>query len=366
MKKLVYSALALSLTGVPALATDSGWSGLDKEIESLSSSLQSANPNAPSIGGWIRTSYRHSSDIDANGTAAGTPDQSGFQFDTVRLEVEGDAGNDYSYKISMDLKADNDELHGESSNGNVTLRDAYVRWHIYEGISGKIGRYKDPMLRSSLTSESKLLFLDRTGLGDTLNRRDLGVMVYGSFDVVDWMVSGQDGRDGQADDHRFTLRATANVVGKASAGKNEGAYGAGEETCVTVGVAFQDDANIDKGTIIAVEAGMTAGPFSASAELADFDKGDAGVFGLAHGLSGNDVADTTPWDVTVSYLITPEYEIMGRYEDADDSDDTVGYAIGVNRYIRGHDIKWTGQWRRLKSDAFDDIDQFGVGVAVSF
>ncbi len=367
MKKLVYSALALTLTGVPALATDNGWSGLDKEIESLSSSLQSANPNAPSLGGWILTSYRHSSDIDANGSTTGTPDQSGFQFDSVRLEVEGDAGNDYSYKVSFDLGGSNGALHGESPNGSLVLKDAYVKWHIYEGINGKIGRFKEPMLRSALVSDNRLILLERTSLGDTLNRRDLGLAVFGSFDVVNWTVAAQDGTDGQADEHRFVLRATANVVGKGGDSKNEGAYGAGDETNVMVGIALQDEGNLDKGRIVAVEASMTSGPFSAAAELVDFDKGDAGTFNLTDGLIGNDVANTTPWDVTVSYLITPEYEVAGRYEDADDSDNTTSYTLGVNRYVRGHDIKWTAQWKAIKTDnAVGDIDQLGVGLAVSF
>jgi hypothetical protein len=287
MKKLVYSALALTLTGVPALATDNGWAGLDKEIESLTSSLQTANPNAPSLGGWILTSYRHSGDIsvdsnvDGDGdptTNPGTNDQSGFQFDSVRLEVEGDAGNDYSYKISFDLSTGNTEGHGASPSGAAGLRDAYVKWRIYESINGKIGRFKEALLNSALVSDNRQLFLDRTFLGEILGRRDLGLAVFGSFDVVGWSVQAQDGQDGQGDDHRFTVRVTANVVGKAGQSKNEGAYGAGDETNLNVGIAYQDDGTLDKGTVVALEASLNTGPFCASAELADFDKGEAGNF----------------------------------------------------------------------------------------
>lgn len=360
MKKLVYSALALTLTGVPALATDIGWSGLDKEIESLSSSLQSANPSAPTVGGWVLTSYRHSSDIDVGGN-----DQSGFQFDSVRLEVEGDAGSDYSYKVSFDLSTGNGSEHGESPNGAAGLRDAWVKWRIYEGISGKIGRYKEQMLRSGLVSDSQLVLLDRTFLGELLDRRDLAVQVGGNFDVVNWAIQMMDGTDGQGDEHRFVARITANVVGKAGDTKNEGAYGAGDETNVMVGLAYQDDTNIEDGQIIAAEAALTAGPLSVAAELVDFDEGDAvGGFGLA---LLSDVADTTPWDITVSFLITPEYEVAGRWEDLDDDDDSTSWTIGVNKYVRGHDIKWGAQWKAIKTDgATGDIDQLGIGVGVSF
>lgn len=366
MKKLVYSALALTLTSVPALATDHAWSGLDKEIESLSNSLQSSNTSGPKIGGWIITSYRHSSDLDGDSTLAGQQDQSGFQFDSVRLEVTGDANADYSYKISFDLSSGNGDSHSASPNGNVQLKDAYASFKIWENIKGRLGRFKEPVLRSALVPENRLLFLDRTGLGDTLGRRDLGLMINGAFDVANWYVAAQDGTDGQGDEHTITLRVTADVVGKAGTGMVEGAYAASDETNLSVGLAFQDNSQLDKGRVVAAEASMTMGPFSAAAELVDFDKGDAGTFGLAHGIIGNDVADTTPWDVTVSYAVTPEYELMGRYQDADDNDDTSSFSLGVNRYIKGHDIKWQLSWTSVNTDnAIGDFDQLAAGLAVS-
>lgn len=356
MKKLVYSALALTLTGVPALATDNGWSGLDKEIESLSSSLQTANTSGPKVGGWVITSYRHSSDIDANGATPGDPKQSGFQFESVRLEVQGDAGNDYSYKVSFDL-----------ATGAAAIKDAYATWKIAEGIKGKLGRFKEPVLRSALISDARLLFLDRTLLGAVLGRRDLGAAVSGSFDVVDWYVAFQNGTDGIADEHTYTLRATANVVGKTGSGMVEGAYGAGDETNVTVGLAYQDDTNLDKGSLIAGEASLTAGPFSVAAEIVDFDKGTTGVYGLSL-VNGTDVSDTTPWDVTVSYAVTPQWEVQGRFEDTDNVADETSFSLGVNYYVHNHDIKWQGQWKSVKTDntAIGDVDQLGVGLAVSF
>lgn len=381
MKKLVYSALALTLTSVPALATENGWSGLDKEIESLSSSLEHGNPGAPTIGGWVLVSYRHSEDLtvdpdfdgDGDPTTGVTEDQSGFQLDSIRLEVEGDAGDDYSYRISFDLSGGNGPLHGESTNGSstVTLRDAYVKWRFYEGIHGKIGRFKEALLRSAIVSDNRLLFLDRTFLGELLDRRDLGVEIGGSFDVVNWAVQAQDGSDGQGEEHRFTARLSANVIGKAGNSKNEGAYGAGDETNVNVGVAFQDEGSLEDGQIITADVALTAGPLCVAAEIADFDEGDGVTTGgfdldlIGFG-AGADPADTTPWDVTVSYLITPEWEVGGRYEDLDNDDDTTSWTLGANHYVRGHDIKWSGQWKQVKSDSSDDVDQLGLGVGVSF
>jgi hypothetical protein len=362
MKKLVYSALALTLTGLPALATDNGWSGLDKEIESLSASLSTADSNAPHINGWIRTSYRHSSDDFYTG-GSGNPDQSGFQFDTVRLNIEGDVSDNYGYKLSFDLGDGNGAGHGPSPNGALTLRDAYATWRIAEGIKGKLGRYKEPVLHSALTPEPWLLFIDRTGLGAAMSQRDLGLAISGTFDVLSWWLSFQDGSDGQADEHKYTVRVTANLVGTAGDKLMEGAYGAGDNTVVTVGAAYQDDTFLDNGRIIAGEASLNMGPFSLAAEVVDFDTGTADVFGRTDIL--NDVSNTTPWDVTVSYAITPDWELAGRYEDTDDNDNTTSYAIGVNYYVHGHDIKWQAQWRKINTDnAVGDSDQIGVGLTL--
>jgi hypothetical protein len=365
MKKLVYSAIALTLGSVPALASDNGWSGLDKEIEGLTSSLAADKGAGPKIGGWVITSYRDSSDIDGDSGTAGTQKQSGFQFETVRLEITGDVG-DYGYKISFDAANGNTDGHASSPNGNLQLKDAYATWKIADQVSGKLGRFKEPLLRSALVSDNRLLFLDRTGLGDILGTRDLGVQLYGGVDLLNWAVAFQDGADGQGNEHKYTVRVTANIVGNGT-GMIEGAYGAGDETNVTVGVAYQDDTTLDKGTIIVGEASLNMGPFALAAEIVDFDDGNAGTFGKT--LFINDVGGSTPWDVTGSFRITEQYEIALRYQDADDSDNTTSYAIGANRYEQGHghDIKWQAQWQEVKTDnAIGDISQFAIGLAVSF
>src|SRR5262245_63125947 len=105
------------------------------------------------------------------------------------------------------------------SGGVDELKDAYVKWQIYESINGKIGRFKEAMLQSALVSDNRLLFLDRTFLGEILGRRELGLAVFGSFDVVGWTVQAQDGADGQGDEHKFVVRVTANVIGKAGQSK---------------------------------------------------------------------------------------------------------------------------------------------------
>jgi Phosphate-selective porin O and P len=357
MRKLVYSALALTLVSVPSFATENEWSSLDQEIDKLSSSLSAQNAAGPKLGGYIRTSFRYSGDEDALfGGAPNTEDELGFKLDSVRIEITGDVGQDYSYKVSFDL-----------ASGSASLKDAYVSWKMAENIKGTMGNFKKPFLRSSLIADNYLLFQERTALGAFFNVREPGLMFSGTFDTIGWWLAGQNGIDGKQDDFNYTIRLAATLMGS-GVGKVEGAYGAGEETNLTVAVSYADEGELDDGMTLAAEAALTSGPFSVSAEVVDFDDGDA-ILGFPS-KSGDDLhygsdnsfvsanpADSTPWDVTLSYMFTDQYEAALRYEDSDDASDLdiTAWSAGVTRYIQGHDIKWTLQV--LMSDGETDAEE---------
>lgn len=364
MNKLVYSALALTLVSVPGLAADNEWSSLDQELNNLTSSLSAQNSSGPKVGGWVITSWRNSSDIDVPNTTGGTNHLGGFQFDSLRIEITGDAGQDYGYKVSFDF----------ASGNTATLKDAYGTFKLGDAVSGKLGRYKQPFLRSALVSDNKTLFLERSNLGAIFSARDLGLQFSGSFDTVEWSLTAQNGSDDQGNKYRYTGRVTANLMGS-GVGKNEGAYGSGgDDTNLMVGIAGSDDDELDKGLELGGEVNLTHGPFALSGEIVDFDKGTsvAGVdtFGINHSVIPGvlvDVANTTPWAATGSYMFTDMYEAAVRYEDTDDANNTTRWTIGVNRYVSGHDIKWTAEYSKVKSDALaNDIDLWGFGLAVSF
>jgi phosphate-selective porin len=355
MKKFAYGAIALAAVGAAGQATDSGWSGLDQEINSLSASLATQNATGPKLGGYIITRLDFESNplvfTDANsngvidtGEITEGDDTLGWSIRRARINVSGDLGHDYSYKVSFDL-----------ASGTAELRDAYVDWKITDGIKGRWGRYKMPFVRSGLISAQKLLFLQRTAIGERLGGRDLGIAVSGQFEQVNFWLNAQNGIDGVTKDMFYNGRVTFDVMGDGVA-QIEGAYGAGDALGLTVGGAFGDDSALDKGTVWALEAALTSGPFSVAAEIADFD---------------DDLGNNTPWDATASFLFTDQYELAARYEDLDDADNGTLWTVGVNRYVAGHDIKWTLQYQRLNTDAEVDgigldTDAVSLGLTVGF
>ncbi|MCY2960044.1 MAG: porin [Planctomycetota bacterium] len=356
MKKFAYGALALAAVGAAGQATDTGWSGLDQEINSLSASLATQNATGPKVGGFIITSLDYESNpptaVDNNndgdtadaGEVFEGDDVLGWNLRNARLEVKGDLGHDYSYKLSI-----------ETGTAGSVVKDAYVDWKITDGIKGRWGRYKVPFARSGLISDTKLLFLQRTQIGDKLGFRDLGASVSGQFEMVNFWVNAQNGTDGIVKDMFYNARVTFDVMGDGVA-MLEGAYGAGDAMGLTIGGSVGDDSGLDNGVRWLLEAALTSGPFSVSAEIADFDK---------------DIGDNTPWDATASFMFTDQYEVAARYEDLDDADNSVSYSLGVNRYVAGHDIKWTLQYVRLDTDREEqgiafDRDQVALGLTVAF
>ena len=179
MTKFTYGALALAALSASAQAADTGWSGLDQEINNLSTSLSAQNAAGPKIGGFLKTSFRYSDDQDALfGGPPNDEDELGFKIDKVRVEISGDLGQDYSYKISF-----------EGSSGTVETRDAYVSWKMAESVKGTMGQFKKPFLRSSLISDQNLLFYERTAVGDFFDVREPGMMFNGNFDTIEWWLA---------------------------------------------------------------------------------------------------------------------------------------------------------------------------------
>ena len=99
MNKFVLSALALTTTsGLAAAGTGSEeWLTLDREIESLASTLAPQNADSGvTVHGFVRSSYVTSGDI-----LVGTSDLGGFNMDNIRLSVEGTVG-DFTVFVSAE------------------------------------------------------------------------------------------------------------------------------------------------------------------------------------------------------------------------------------------------------------------------
>lgn len=321
MNTILTSSLALALVSSTSFANDNAWATLDQEIAGLSSSLTAQDAGSgPKIGGWMTTTLTS----QADGIAPGT-DKLGFDLWKVRLEVSGNAPADSSYKISFDF----------APNGTADLKDAWVKTKLAESFDLQMGRFKNPVLRSVLISDNKLLFVKRTLIGQAFDDRFTGAMATGKFEMLTVNLAVQNSaRDfgAQADDQTITVRAEGNVMGK-GAGSVEGAYGASDTNNLTVGAFFQDDSSADNGTSMGFDAYLTMGPIAVSGEIVDiddnYDNADVALDG-----------GTTPWDITAEFMLSDNWSIAGRYEDTDKANNLTQASGGLNYYVNGHSLKW--------------------------
>jgi hypothetical protein len=335
MNKFVISVLALSATSSLAIAGSETkeWSGLDRDIENLASSLATPGPGY-AVNGFFRGSIVHSGDTLPEDTL-------GTVIDNARINFTGNAG-DYGIFISAE---------GYSPTSGVL--DAYATFPIGGQISGRLGQFRPPFLWSALIDENNMILLNRTMGGSMWSFRDNGVSINGAFEQLNWWIGVQNGIDGTFDEHAFSGRLAFNALGT-GVGMQEGAYGASADSNLTIGVGLYDDgggpSTLDFSAMCA-DAAFTRGGLSAHLELVDQDTG----FG-----------DNTPWSATVGYMFTPnEWEVAGRFEDADDLLDTTVITVGVNRYIQGHNAKWGLNFASQDQDPPGaDFDAIALGVTV--
>lgn len=381
MRKLVYSAVALTLVSVPGFASDNEWSSLDQEIANLSSSLSAQNNPGPKLGGYIKVRFAYSKDEDALfGGPPNNQDESGFKLDKVRIEISGDANQDYSYKVSFDL-----------ATGTAVLKDAYVQWKLADNFRATMGQFTKPFLMESLLSDKNLLFCQRTALGEFFRPRDTGAMISGNFDTIEWSVSAQNGIDDSGaqvkqNDFNYSARLAANLMGAGAGKRIEGAYGAAQDTNLTAGIAWADNKALEDQDVIGADFALTSGPFSFAGEVVHFGKGDTTEgfpskdgsdlhWGSNNTFVSIDPSDETSFDLTLSYLFTPEYEAAVRYEygKADtgnlapgaDDPSVEAWSLGVNKYVQGHDIKWTLQMiKTISDDNTNEVLEWSLGLTV--
>ncbi len=334
MMKIVLGALALTAATTPALATETSWSTTDRDLASLSSSL-TQGASGVSVSGFLRSSYVGWSDANVGG----------FSIDDAQIWVNGTVGN-FGVVVQTEASDSPNLPFNTGSLGDLGVLDAYVTWNATEMIKVQMGQFRPAVLGSSLGNENNMLFINRSFLGSTFAYRDQGVQASGSFGMVNVAVYAQNGADGAGEDLSIGARATATIMGTASA--NEGALGASGDPSLTIGLAFTDDKGLLGSEVIALDAAFTMGALGISAEIVDVD-----------------VQNNTPFNVAGSFVVMPDQlELALRYEDADSAINENTITFGANWYLQGHAAKWQFNYITLDSDV-GDTDAFQVGLTVS-
>ncbi|QDV09683.1 Phosphate-selective porin O and P [Planctomycetes bacterium Poly30] len=369
MKKLVFGAAALSLTGL-AFANDSDWQALDQDIQALSASVQGLEGTGMNIGGRIRTFYNNSGDVTGGTNAQGQAnDLGGFTVNNARLYAYGTTAQDIGYRLEIDFAGQG-------------LLDAYLDIPVGGEITARVGQFRAHVLRESLIDSGNLFFADRSAHASLFAGRSQGLAVMGNFDAFDWAVTIQNGGDSVGDELFFAVRAGLDILGEGT-DLIEGAYGASEEMEASAGIAYFSDEATDDADGIAVEASLATSQFSAQAVIlnlgegvstsnADGNESYAAGGPFAGGLAAlTGFADNTPFAIGGTFMLTEAssdygaWEIGARFQDLDDDNSTRIIDIGANYYADGHNLKYIINWTSFDSDAGASLDGDLIRVGVN-
>lgn len=338
-------------------AAPGSWLSLDRELALLQ---QAPGVTAKPIGlsGYIKTSFRQSDDFLVMGE-----DRAGFELNNVRLNVRGQVG-DFDVRMSADFASG-----GSPSTGEI--RDAFARFPVAENVHVQMGNFKSPFLFSGLESDELQVFYERTSQGRLWSGRELGLLADARLGPVWLFAAAQNGGDGQGDELLLVARALY-AIGEPIT-RQSGCYGPDCDTRATFSLAWLSDESADDAQAISAEALVAHGAFWFQAEVVDYDDGFDGIDqGNASAVvpssptSRPSQNDTTPWGLTLAYMLSPMWEVALRYEDLDDDDDTTRVWAGVNIYLEGQRAKWQVSYIDTDSDAAAfDGDEVRVGLVVS-
>ncbi len=342
MKLLSMCAAALTLSGF-AVASETDYSSFDRDIEALVSGRLADN-TGPNINGFVQVRYENSSDI-----MVGANDLGGFTVPRARISVTGERQG-YGYKVQVDF-----------ASGTI-LKDAYIDIPI-NNISARAGQFRSAFSRNASGSSTRMFFIDRTEVGQLFDDRDVGVMFHGTFDQLAVFLSLMNGTDSTGDELATVIKVAFNFMG-AGIGNIEGAFGGPDELSGTASVAMYDDGETTDGSSTLIEAHVANSQYSAGVEL--FDADNAG----ATAAPGTSLAadDATAMAIYGTYMLTPDqWELGVRFQDMDDADDTSIMEIGVNRYLDGHNLKYSIGYRSISADtAANESDLIQVQLQVNF
>ena len=319
MKTILFTATALGLTGA-AMANGSEWSALDREVETLASSLVD-NHEGMSFSGYADIWYNHVSDLDfAN-----------FGVNNARIMASGGSDGFGAYV----------EYNLEGS----ALLDAYVTQDL-GGMTLGLGRHKVVGNASSMEHERDMFFQTRSNIGYHYVNRDEGLTLSGG-DGFNWSIGIADGTDLGGDEYRISAHADMD-------------FGGG----IAGGVTFTsatDNNGID-GDALIIDLSYSSDAFTVVAEMAQIGEDDGAFTGATDGSAlaipqATFAPDTSPYAVTATFPLGGESSIGVRYQDSDnavfDTQMEVAYNYG----------NWGVQY--TKNDGLD-IDGIIVGLQVGF
>ncbi len=306
-----------------------------------------------------------------------------------RLRLKGGGKVFDVAKYYFEVKIDNTGKFNRTPRAQV--ENAWLDFKIKKAFIIRAGLYDMVFSRNALTSDSKLLFMDRSLIKGALTvlgiaDNTVGILIHGRpldghlsygvgvFDNLGFEVLGQDTTiiSRKADGAMVTGRLGYDFLDPASQGgygDYRGSYiGKGRRLTINANAAYLSKAQIGDNEFslyaYGVDLYFNTGGLVIEAEY------DAFVEDFTN--NGDDNLEGSGYFVQAGYLIFPKIELAVRYQELEpnknvDMNKLMWTSIGINYYIKGHNLKIQGEYI-FKHEEGEEIDNdlFQVQLQLDF
>lgn len=234
-----------------------------------------------------------------------------FLMRRVRLGVRGQAGEDWRYQLQAELATD-----------TRILRDAFVDYTGWQGNIARFGQFKVPFSYEGFASTTVLPTIERSFIiEEVYHERDAGIAVLSQMDPKKPYGYGVSLVNGSGR-NRFTANNDLLFVGRAQLNTPENRPLLGGQLAVGFSTQQGDVVNESLGrreeAAYGVDATYTRGPLLLRGEWARGELDGRGVDG---------------WYALGTYLFTPKWEGVFRYDEFDGMEDAERWTFGLNYYV---------------------------------
>ena len=299
----------------------------------------------------------------------------------VRLKGNGKVFNLASYYF--EVKIDNVGRFNKTPSAEV--ENAWLNFPVIQDFDLRVGFYDIVFSRNALTSDSKLLLMDRslikdaiTGLGMADNT--IGVLAHGRplgghlsygfgiFDNLGFEIEGMDSTilarksDGIMTAGRLVYDFLDPAPSGGYADYQSSYLGKGQRLTLGTNAAYLSKAQIRDSELAIIAWGadlfFNYGPATIEAEYDSYNQ-DFTAAGIPDMTGGG-------WYAQGGYLFHPLFELVARYQEFDPDKDVTNdklkwTSIGFNMYIRGHKLKIQAEYT-FKTEESNEVDNNAIQV----
>jgi hypothetical protein len=263
-------------------------------------------------------------------------DRSGFEMRRVKLGFDGRVppGVEFSFTGAFNRE-----------DGALELEDATIELPIGEGTRLRLGRYRSPLQREYDVSSKRQLFVERSLIARTFKQdRTSGIGLKHEAESFRLAAAFMDANPGFTEDQGWqsSIRGELLLTGKWKHLKDFTSFPDDDPVAaVGAGVLYRDDDPADPD-----ESNFSLLRWTADLSV---EFGGANLFAafVADRLEEDDEDRLSQYGVVVQggLFITDDWELFAQYvwgEADGQAEELSAVAIGFNRYVSEHDLKWTG------------------------